>query len=461
MKGLINSIAKHSADLKRLYKDDDGTLQEELSTLRTSDLTSFYSALGASKEYFETFPNVDFSGASNLDVKVDVKFSGEEIFGKYLDLNNLHLQFSNVIKRAGIEQDYVQYLERFNDFFYLPDSVKQSRPYADYLDSLWLYLSDFFQRTNPLTDWDKTIEVMKTEHSTMVSNKSASSAAVKDGIANAPQPLRLGMFNAAAELEALGMDRLKEALEAVGLKCGGTLKDRANRLWSVRGKKPEDFPAALRAKDNSASKKRKLDSDDEPDTVEWKELRVKAMCDLLSGVVNATVRHAEKQQTRTAEEREAELREEEFGLALLPSDSATGAKKGDEDDDDAPVYNPLNLPLGWDGKPIPFWMYKLHGLGVEYKCQICGNQSYWGRRAFDKHFQEWKHAHGMRSLGIPNTKHFHDITLIADAQALHEKIRAGIQVGQFRGEAEEEFEDTQGNVLNRRTYEDLARQGLL
>lgn len=50
--------------------------------------------------------------------------------------------------------------------------------------------------------------------------------------------------------------------------------------------------------------------------------------------------------------------------------------------------------IGWDGKPIPYWLYKLHGLGVEYKCEICGNQSYWGRRAFDKHFQEWRHAHG-------------------------------------------------------------------
>lgn len=34
------------------------------------------------------------------------------------------------------------------------------------------------------------------------------------------------------------------------------------------------------------------------------------------------------------------------------------------------------------------------------------------RRNFDRHFQEWRHAHGMRCLGIPNTKHFHDITLI-------------------------------------------------
>jgi splicing factor 3A subunit 3 len=34
-------------------------------------------------------------------------------------------------------------------------------------------------------------------------------------------------------------------------------------------------------------------------------------------------------------------------------------------------------------------------------------------------------------------------------------------VEQFVQEAEEEFEDTEGNVLDRRTYEDLARQGLL
>jgi splicing factor 3A subunit 3 len=37
------------------------------------------------------------------------------------------------------------------------------------------------------------------------------------------------MFNDSKELEALGMDRLKEGLEALGLKCGGTLQDRAKR----------------------------------------------------------------------------------------------------------------------------------------------------------------------------------------------------------------------------------------
>ena len=53
-----------------------------------------------------------------------------------------------------------------------------------------------------------------------------------------------------------------------------------------------------------------------------------------------------------------------------------------EEEGEAPIYNPKNLPLGWDGKPIPYWLFKLHGLGIEYKCEICGNYSYWGRRAF-------------------------------------------------------------------------------
>lgn len=59
----------------------------------------------------------------------------------------------------------------------------------------------------------------------------------------------------------------------------------------------------------------------------------------------------------------------------------TGVQEEEEEsDEEGPIYNPLNLPLGWDGKPIPYWLYKLHGLGVEYKCEICGDYSYKGRR---------------------------------------------------------------------------------
>jgi splicing factor 3A subunit 3 len=121
-----------------------------------------------------------------------------------------------------------------------------------------------------------------------------------------------------------------------------------------------------------------------------------------------------------------------------PEPSATTAANGaaEEEEEEEKIYNPLKLPLGWDGKPIPYWLYKLHGLGVEYRCEICSDAVYMGRCAiiarpsissmqvtllgrknFDRHFQESRHAFGMRALGLPNTKHFHEITRIEDALA--------------------------------------------
>jgi splicing factor 3A subunit 3 len=90
--------------------------------------------------------------------------------------------------------------------------------------------------------------------------------------------------------------------------------------------------------------------------------------------------------------------------------------EAESEEEEEVVVGKQNYPVGWDGKPIPYWLYKLHGLGIMYQCEICGNQTYQGRRAFERHFQEWRHAHGMRCLGIPNTKHFHEITKIKDAQ---------------------------------------------
>lgn len=61
-------------------------------------------------------------------------------------------------------------------------------------------------------------------------------------------------------------------------------------------------------------------------------------------------------------------------LLLWPSQEATLPEDSDEEDEF--VYNPLKLPLGWDGKPIPYWLYKLHGLNMEFKCEICGERQW-------------------------------------------------------------------------------------
>ena len=114
-----------------------------------------------------------------------------------------------------------------------------------------------------------------------------------------------------------------------------------------------------------------------------------------------------------------------------------------------------------NNQPIPYWLYKLHGLNLYYDCEICGNQKYRGPKAFQRHFSEWRHAHGMRCLGIPNTAHFANITSIVDAVQLWEKLKQTREQERFRSENEEEFEDSLGNVLNKKTHDDLKRQGLL
>ncbi|GAB4844593.1 hypothetical protein Ancab_037992 [Ancistrocladus abbreviatus] len=62
------------------------------------------------------------------------------------------------------------------------------------------------------------------------------------------QPLNLEDFSSAAELEVLGMERLKSELQARGLKCGGTLQERASRLFLLKATPLEQFPKKLFAK---------------------------------------------------------------------------------------------------------------------------------------------------------------------------------------------------------------------
>ena len=140
-------------------------------------------------------------------------------------------------------------------------------------------------------------------------------------------------------------------------------------------------------------------------------LRLKS--DLLCDVFHNTENLIRKKQSKHYTEIEADYQME--GLDHKKAD-------GSDDEDERPKYNPKNLPMGWDGKPIPYWLYKLHGLGVEFKCEICGGASYWGSRSFEKHFQEWRHAYGMKCLKIPNTVHFKDVTDIEHALRLHKKI---------------------------------------
>jgi splicing factor 3A subunit 3 len=125
-----------------------------------------------------------------------------------------------------------------------------------------------------------------------------------------------------------------------------------------------------------------------------KEYVVSKLAQGLSNIKDDTRSYVERKQTLTDKER------------VTPSNKAEDATEepievqisDDEGDEGTALYNPLKLPMGWDGKPIPYWLFKLHGLGVQHPCEICGGYVYMGRKAFDRHFQEWRHTHGYRQL---------------------------------------------------------------
>ncbi|XP_030590086.1 splicing regulator SDE2 [Archocentrus centrarchus] len=72
-----------------------------------------------------------------------------------------------------------------------------------------------------------------------------------------PSQQNLDLFSASSvqQLEALGLDVLKEELMSRGLKCGGTLSERAARLFAVRGLSPDQIDPALLAKPTKTKKK--------------------------------------------------------------------------------------------------------------------------------------------------------------------------------------------------------------
>ena len=96
----------------------------------------------------------------------------------------------------------------------------------------------------------------------------------------------------------------------------------------------------------------------------------------LVSIVNDTKSNVERRFSLTAREREQELLEQSKPQPPAP---APKDDKEEEEEEEERIYNPLKLPMGWDGKPIPYWLYKLHGLGVEYRCEICSDHVYMGR----------------------------------------------------------------------------------
>jgi len=452
-----------------MYDDDDGLRAEELERMNAGGLNgqmrSFYESVKATRAAHRKFANAVATDGSEVvdeivqsDHAKEVVFSGEEGNGRYVDLHEAHMAYVNA--NFGERCDYGEYLERCGNFAATSRGKKFSNAYGAYLDGLLEYLQSFHARAMPLQFIDKAMEKSAADFAEKWSAgecdgwedkgvRSVDAAAIKSAAVD------LSGYKTFKDMsDELDGEAIKSALEFMGLKAGGTPAERAERLWSVKGKALDEIDKKLFAKGvvvgAKSSKTVKEDAkakEASARAVAFKEHQCATVLKLLAKQLDATRANVEKKSTLSLAELQAEAEEEDDF-----SDAAT--------DEEEELYNPLKLPLGWDGKPIPYWLYKLHGLNMEFVCEICGNYSYWGRRAFERHFTEWRHQHGMRCLKIPYSRAFNEVTSINDALALHKNLHQR-ESGAWNTKTDEEVEDAEGNVYNKKTFTDLVRQGLI
>jgi len=460
LKLLLDRHMECTSSLKELYEDKDGLRKDEIASLSgPNEFAEFYTRLKNIKEFHRRHPNeisvpmsVEFEELDKLrenpteDNINMAEFKDEEGYGRYLDL---HECFEKFINLKGIEKlDYITYLTTFDQLFDIPKEKKTSE-YKRYLESILYYMQDYCSRIKPLLDLSEEVESVLQDFEKQWEAGTFPGWPKEAGgaLTHVGAHLDLSAFSSWEELASLGLDRLKSALMALSLKCGGTLEERAQRLFSSKGKNLNELHSSMFAKSKPGKVGKPRDSERQRE-VAILEAQVYRLVEILSEQRQATKENVQRKQARTEGEREE-------------SDEDVSDKDSDDEDDDDIPYNPKNLPLGWDGKPIPYWLYKLHGLNITYSCEICGNFTYRGPKAFQRHFAEWRHAHGMRCLGIPNTAHFANVTQIEDAISLWSMLKTNKEQERWRPDAEEEYEDTTGNVVNKKTYDDLKRQGLL
>ncbi|KAI6035068.1 hypothetical protein F5J12DRAFT_10531 [Pisolithus orientalis] len=474
---VLSRLSARVAALKAQYEDEDARKAETdalTAPTQPGDLSEFYARLVKIQDHYHKYPDVAAGGfdpelaalleegnQDGLDDEeyeeedpVGLLFSGEEAYGKYVDLYASHTAYNN-LKNITKRLSYLQYFDVLlaaqlgKLHAELSRETLRTKEYESYIHSLHDYLLSFTKKTQPLVDVDskhqeQELEFQKKWEAGEFGEDWDSRLPAKCGV-DAAQ-------NGDIWCSACQKGYSKQTVYDAHLSSKKHVKAIAKQATSNQPpQNPNGTPSSHSV--NGAT------SHQGPrNAARWTYLASFLLVELAS-TIGDTKSNVERRFSLTAREREQELLERSQPIAPPANNAENGG--GEEEEEEERIYNPLKLPLGWDGKPIPYWLYKLHGLGVEYKCEICSDHVYMGRKNFERHFQEPRHAFGMRALGLPNTKHFHEITHIEDALALAEKLKQEGRREIFEQETTEELEDDEGNVYNRKMYEDLKKQGLI
>jgi len=426
-------IIENSKKLQLIYEDKDEVRTEELQEIiGRNAFHVFYNKVRELKKPKHGPVMFSISAKQDeADVRVDIRWSGPEWQGRFVDMHTFHQKFLNLLPES-LRKDYgyKKFLKTFHHFHRIPN---KNSHYKSFLESILLYLFSFWDRRYPTYPSTRCLKVLKKEFDANWKAKNIPGFFVpydKD------------------KLENLEKKALSEA--SLGPQIPDPLADPAlfcyiMQRWYANS---QAFKYHLEGK---KYKRKAVHGIEQHRELAWIEAQVALFYGLVDDAIAGTCSFVEKQETKTYDEIKREMEEQE-----LEGESDVES----EPEDMGNIYNPLNIPVDFDGKPIPYWLYKFRGLNRYFKCQICGNREYRGPMAFERHFSEWRHAHGMRTLGIPNTKDFMWITNINDAIALWSKIKDRKKDAVWNP-ADEEVEDMKGRVFNRPTFENLTYQQLI
>ncbi|KFY07667.1 hypothetical protein V492_06935 [Pseudogymnoascus sp. VKM F-4246] len=125
--GFLDRIQDQSKRLIDIYKDADSARSKEIQNISTGDpLAEFYKQLSDIKSFHHRYPNEPVENleraykkktpqeGEQVTSEIDNMFTGEEAYGRFLDLTGLHELYVNLpgIKRPS----YLQYLDIFDIF---------------------------------------------------------------------------------------------------------------------------------------------------------------------------------------------------------------------------------------------------------------------------------------------------------------------------------------------------------
>lgn len=159
----------------------------------------------------------------------------------------------------------------------------------------------------------------------------------------------LGCYSSVDELVKLGPEKLLEALDALRFKTRGIAQQYQQRLFYTEHTPLEMVDEKHFAKGEQNGGVAAEHQCDESKQIALMEIHIEKLCEILSQKILQTNEIVEKKQAQLFEEIDAEREDEE----VLDIES---------DDELQQIYGSLKLPMGWDGKPIPYWLYKLQSL---------------------------------------------------------------------------------------------------